>query len=561
MRAVIGWTYTLLDSAEQTLFARLAVFAGGIPLAAVEPVCNPERELGIDALDGMQSLLTNSLVRRVDGADGEPRVAMLETVHEYALERLVARGERNLVAHRHLTYFLALAEAAALQMGAAGNRRWLNRLDLEHDNLRGALRWAWERGAGVDGLRLAGSLWQFWATQGYIAEGRRWLEAALVAGRQAPAAERVRALTGAGILAYVQGDFGRAAALHEEALALRLALGDSHGIASSLDNLGIVAFKQGDNGRSAALFEEALELRRALGEKQHIAASLTSLGLVAFEQGDYRRAASLHGEALALLRALKDSRGIAGSLDNLGIALSEQGDYARAATLHEEALTLWRRLEDSQGIASALNNLGVVAHMQGDYARAATLHEEALALQHALEFTLGIAKSLNNLGNVAYMQGDYTRAVALLEEALALQRAVGVEQSIAYSLNNLGVGEHDQGQYGRAAALHEESLRLGRDTGVRDEGAQALEGLSWVFAARAEPLRAARLGGAAEALMRTLGVPLRPDRRAGHDRAVRVMRDALGEEMFAAAWEAGGAMPLEAAIALALDGGRDPQLQ
>jgi tetratricopeptide (TPR) repeat protein len=193
--------------------------------------------------------------------------------------------------------------------------------------------------------------------------------------------------------------------------------------------------------------------------------------------------------------------------------------------------------------------------MQGEYERAATLHEESLALRRALGDLWGTAASLNHLGNVAYMQGEYGRATALHEEALALQRALGDRRGIAGSLLSLGLVASMQGEYAGAATLIEEGLLLGRDIGARDLAADSLESLGWVAAARGQPQRAARLGGAAGALREALGAPLWPEQRAGHDRAVRAMRAALGEDAFTGAWAEGQALTLEQAIALALERG------
>ena len=235
-----------------------------------------------------------------------------------------------------------------------------------------------------------------------------------------------------------------------------------------------------------------------------------------------------------------------------GALALQQGDYAPARVLHEEALALRRTLGDTQGIAAALNSLGNVAYRQGDYARAATLHEEALALRRALGDSRGIAYSLDNQGLAAQAQGDHGWAAALHEEALALRRALGDTWGIAASLSNLGNVAYQQGDYARALALHGESLRLSRDIGARDLMAAGLECLAWVAASHQRLRQAARLGGAAEGLRQALGVPLWPEERAGHERALQAMRATLGEEAFAAIWASGVALAPEQAVAEAL---------
>jgi non-specific serine/threonine protein kinase len=201
-----------------------------------------------------------------------------------------------------------------------------------------------------------------------------------------------------------------------------------------------------------------------------------------------------------------------------------------------------------------LQTLGEVAANRGDFGRAVTLLDESLALRRELGDRQGIAYVLQILGEVACQQGEFGRAAALLEEGLALARELGDRQGIANALTNLGWVVSRQGDYRRAAALFEGGLRLGREIGARDLLAEGVEGAAWVAVALAQPARAARLGGAAEALREALGTPLLPGLQAGHAQALQAMGAALGEEEFAAAWGEGRALPLEEAVALALEG-------
>jgi predicted ATPase/Tfp pilus assembly protein PilF len=424
LRATLDWSYSLLTAAERTLFARLAVFVGGRTLEAIEAVCNPQGDL--DVLEGMESLVEKNLLRQEEGVGGEPRLVMLETIHEYARERLEASGEAEEVRRRHAEYFVALAEAAAPELTGPQQGAWLQRLEAEHDNLRAALAWSRQQAAWEVGLRLGGALWRFWFMHGHLSEGRRWLEVVLGGSGAAPAPARATALHGAGVLAERQGDYGRATALHAEALALRRELGDRGGIAGSLNNLGIVAHDQGDYGRATALYEEALALHRELGDTSGIASSLNNLGLVAWQQGDYGRAAALHEEALALRRELGDKSGIASSLNNLAVVAQEQGDYGRATALYEESLALMRELGDTWRIALALNNLGEVAYEQGNYGRAVALYAESLTLCRAIGNKYVAASCLEGLAAVACAQGQPERGARLVGVAAALRAALSM---------------------------------------------------------------------------------------------------------------------------------------
>jgi len=429
MRRTIGWSYDLLHAGEQALFRRLSVFAGGATLEAVEAVCHMAGALEGDALEWLVALVDKSLLRRQEGIDSEPCVGMLETLREYGREQLAASGEREATERAHADYYVALAEQAEPELKGPEQATWLERLEREHDNLRAALWWAQERGDGEMGLRLAGALWRFWVGHGHLSEGRGWLERLLALdahGRHAASqSARAMALNGAGVLARKQGDFGRAAALLEESLAVLRRLEDKPGIASVLSNLGLMKSNQGNYGRAAALLEESLAVRRELGDTWGSAASLNNLGTVAAYQRDYERAARLFEESLALRRDVGDIGGIAVALTNLGSVAHEQGDDARARVLIEEALTLKRGLGDALGIAVSLYSLGEVAHVQGDNMRARVLLVEGLTLFRELGSMYYAADCLGYLAQVVAAQGQPTQAAHLLGAAETLRATIG----------------------------------------------------------------------------------------------------------------------------------------
>jgi non-specific serine/threonine protein kinase len=503
LRATLDWSHALLSPSEQALLRRLAVFAGGWILEAAEAVCADEVLAEREILDLLSALVNKSLVQMED-IDSHSRHMLLETVRQYAGEHLQASGEEVAARDQHLGWCLALAEEAEPALVGPEKGLWLARLDQEHDNLRAALRWAGSRGKGESGLRLAGALWRFWSTRGYLSEGRGWLEAALASSGPAAPLARARALDGAGKMASFQGDNAAAVTLYEEVLALRRELGDTQGSAESLISLGQAAYMQDDHARGIALQEEGLALFRELGDKQGIATSLYALGDSVRGEGDYVRAAALFEESLALSRALADRRGSAFSLDRLGLMAFLRGDCARAEALHQESLALRHALGDRHGSAWSLLHLGLVAQGQGDYARAEALHQESVALARELGDKHGIAESLDPLSSVAVSQGDYTRAAALIEEALAQWRDLGSTFRIAATLNNLGRVAHRQGDYGRAAALHEESLGLARELGHKPLIGASLGNLGRVASARGDHGGAVALREEAQALYREL---------------------------------------------------------
>jgi len=525
LRATLDWSYALLGPSERTLLARLAVFAGGFSLEAAEAVGAGAAEAAaeggaappLDVLDGLGSLVDHSLLRQEAPPDGAPCFRMLETVREYARERLEQSGEAAAVRRRHAAYFLALAERAAPGLSGPAQGAWLERLEGEHDDLRAALAWAAaDEQSGAAGLRLAGALGRFWEARGHFSEGLHWLEQALEASAGAPSGARAAALYAAGVLAgrarQADDPGGAARTRFEQGLALFREAGDQRGVAACLDQLGTLARERGDHGLGRALCEQSLALRRAIGDRWGIATSLIHLAGVLREQGDYGRARELLQESLALRRAIGDRWGIATSLIHLGWLALDEGDDATAGGLLEEGLARSRELGNTGGVATSLNRLAALAEKQGDYARAAALYEESLGLRRALEGARGVASVLHHLGRTALRQGDPGRGAALFRESLSLCL------------------EH------------------------RDEAGitRGIVGLAGVAAAAGRAARAARLLGAGAARLDARFAQLFPADRAEYDRSVATTRAQLAEAAFAAAWAEGQAMPREQVVAYAL---------
>jgi predicted ATPase len=331
LAATLAWSYDLLAPGEQAVFRRLAVFVGGGTLEAIEAVCG---EPGLDVPAALSGLVDQSLVQ-VDAVEGpSPRCRMLETIREYAAERLEAEGEARQVEQQHALHFLGLAHAAAAELTGPTQVGWLARLAREHDNLRAALRCCLAADQTVEaGAVLAADLWRFWSLGGYVAEGRRWLADILRRRALLPPEPAARILYAAGALAFDQADYGQSAAFAEESLVLRQQAGDRVGIAESLNSLGNAAWAQGEGAQATALYKRSLALWRDLGDRYHVALCIDNLGAVATVQGDYARARVLHDESLELRRQLGDTHGVALSLYNVGTLASLQGEYSEADAL------------------------------------------------------------------------------------------------------------------------------------------------------------------------------------------------------------------------------------
>jgi len=413
LRSTIDWSYDLLTDVEQAMLRRVSVFAGGWTLPAAEEVCAGEGIERRDVLDLLSSLADKSMVVP-EQEDARTRYRLLETVRQYARDRLEDSGGTAAARVRHRDHYLALAEEADPKLRGAEQAEWLRRLEEEHDNLRAGLEWSLVEAGPKGGLRLCGALQRFWWTHGHLTEGRQWCTRVLgKAGAEERTRERAYVLNAAGVLSYHQGDYPAARALYEESLAIRRELGDRSGIAGSLGNLGNVAVNQGDHPAARALQEQSLAIYRELGDRFGTANTLNNLGVVALNQGDYPAARALHEESLAISRELGNPHSIALSLSNVGHVALDQGDYPAARALLEESLAIRRELGDRFGIATSLSNLGYVTLNQGDYPAARALLEESLAIRRELGDQLGIPASLEGLAAVVASLRDSLRAARI----------------------------------------------------------------------------------------------------------------------------------------------------
>jgi predicted ATPase/class 3 adenylate cyclase/DNA-binding CsgD family transcriptional regulator len=513
LRNTLEWSYGLLPPAEQALFRRLAVFPSGFTLEAAAAVCNGAADLGVDVLDGIESVVANSLLQQGDSPEDDPRFVMLETIHEYADERLADSDETATMQQAHAGFFLDLAEAAEPWLTSAKRNNWLARLEQEHDNFRAAL--AWSRRAPETseiGLRMAGALVWFWYFRGYLSEGRRWLESVLAAdGATGSAAAQAKALGAAGALAFLQSDYAHARVRLEASLRLWRELGIARGVAYALMFLSQVAARQGDPAA------------RALGE-----------------------------ESLTLFRQVNDPWGHALALDFFGEVARASGDESQRSALHAQSLALFRELGDHWGVALELGSFGRVAWQHGDYATARRQLQEALGVQRAVGDKWNVAWLLRSLGDVARYEGDYTQARMLLEESLALFRSLADQWGINNTLYLLGLVAQQRQDLSQATVLLRESLSLARETGDQWVSVQCLITLAAIAVATGDAERGGVLGGAAEDLFADAGTYLEPAERAEAARHLATLRSRPVGPSFTAGWAQGRALPLTHAIALAL---------
>ena len=493
LRATLDWSHALLDSGEQTLLRRLAVFAGGWTLDAVEAVCawQAEPDGGGDRAGIVESEVLTLLAQLVDKSliqveeaetSGESssgvRYRLLETVRQYCTKQLVESAEAKQSGDRHANYYLMLAEQAEPSLTGPDQGAWLGRLEREHDNLRAELRWLAENGDVEREARLCIALLRFWGFLGYLVEGESWIADALARGKRnvIPVLLRARLFQSAAMLAW----------------------------------------RMGNPARSEELSRLSLPLFQAAGDRQFIA----------------------------------------GTYHNLGAVAELQSNYAEAASHYREALRLREEVGDKRGAANTLHNLGNLAREQGDLDGATALYERELALQREIGTKLGIALALSGLGVVALDKGDYALAVAMSTESHTLYQEVGAKSLNAMVLQNLGFAFTYLGEHARALEFQNQCLRVTVGNGDKRGIACGLEGVASAIAlfdtSPQSAARSARIFGAADGLRESLNVPLPPADLAMMERSISTARNTLGEEAFNAARTAGRALPLDDVVAEAL---------
>jgi predicted ATPase/class 3 adenylate cyclase len=431
LRGAIAWSYDLLDQGMQRLFARCAVFVGGAQLEQLEAVCGPSGDIGREPLDGVSDLVDQSLLRQIE-VDGEPRFRMLVTIRDYALERLAESGETADLRARHRAAYLALAERARPELQGTDQKGWLDRLELEHDNLRAALEFAISDGRADDAARLVYALWRFWQSRGYLREGRSWAERA-VAVPGGTKAQRLRALEALGGLVYWMGDVAMLT-IYRAALDLAREIGDKKEIALALYNLSFgYTIPSGDMAQGRVLLEEALALFRELGDGAAIGRASFALSNVASGGKGHSREDLLFArqrvdEALEQHRKLANQFDLAWDLHMAGLVDLKLGDLAGARARWAEATALFDAAGDISGMVLMLSNFGELAKAHGDLER----HDVLVGAWAALARKTGIG--LTALFGQTEDRAQPETIPAERQPAVERGLAMKVDDAVAYAL-------------------------------------------------------------------------------------------------------------------------------
>ena len=440
LRGAIAWSYDLLDDGARELLDRLSVFRGGFELDMAEPVCGPADEIGGDVVDRIGELVDQSLVR-IDEEREEPRFTMLETIREYAAEMLASHGEADEIGRRHAETFLGFAQRAAPELSGPAQRRWLDRLEREHDNLRAALDWATDHPEPALAARLAFALWRFWQKRGYLNEARARLEAMASLGWDLDPVDRAIFAETLGGVAYWQSDRPAAAMWYDEALVIWRRSGDRAQIANALYNRAYADMIEIMGGDATAdtfatvgkMMEEALDIYRQLGDMGGQGNLLWGLGSFHYFTADAATAETWYRRSLDLHRAAGDRTMEAWSLHMLTLSAAGQRHWDEARETGRDALRHFYEAGDVAGVTLVVDDLAIIALADGDRVRSARLWGAARHLQQttgtALADDVRPTRELFGVPSPQDVMTDDELAANAAEGA-----AMGLDELVAYAL-------------------------------------------------------------------------------------------------------------------------------
>lgn len=474
LQATIDWSYNLLSESERTLFRRLSVFVGGWTLEAAEAVCSDETVHSGDVLDLLTRLVDKSLVVKSERGQ-QARYRRLETIRQYARQKLVDSGEADGIRRRQADWCVRLAEEAEPNLLGAGAASWLETIDIEIDNLRAGLEWLLEVDPAA-ALRLTGALGNYWQTRAQLGEGREALTRALAAAENAPPASRAKGLKWLGLLASRQADYAWAKGPLNEALAIAEAAEDRVEVAAVNNALGLLAWSQGDYLVARRHLDRAASLRRDVGDKRGLAGVLTNLANLSSAEGDLKTARRLHQESLGIFRQLHDVAGIATTSNNLGITLELEGRLEEAQQLFEDAVDASTEIGDQTTLAYSLSSLGHVLLAQGFLADAGQRQLESLLLFREQGERRGTAYVFEALAQVILAEGHPDRAARLLAAAQMLRTAIGAPLS-----------EAERAEVDRTEQTARQGMGEGSFTEAWDEGKAMTLEQAMAYAARHAP--------------------------------------------------------------------------
>jgi len=513
LRASIDWSYNLLAEAEKILLTRLSVFSGGWTLPAMEKICAGDALAASEILDLVGHLLDKSLIM-ADQGEGGTRYRMLETVREYAAEKLAEAGEEAARMDCHLEYFVEMAEVAEPKLQGADQTLWFDRLESEKDNLRAALKWSLKSGRIESGLRLAAALFSFWDNKGYWSEGYRRLSALLEREESGNELVRAKALVAAGSLA---------------------------------SDCGYIA-------EMSNYFEKGLQILRNQGQagRQFLGFALAQYAK-AYIDRDLGQGCSIAAEAVQASREAGDPLGLAYSLWAQSMMVRRLSDFESARAAEEESMHLFEKLGNHRYHCLLMSNLAWTYYFQGDLDQSRETFDRSINLAREIGDRYSEANSIPGRADISRRSGKYEQAEALLQKGLAYHREIGsAHQGLVNHLHIFGLLELSRGDLAKAQAYLQEGVRAAGKGNLLHFLRFVIDALAYVFAAGA-PLRAAQLFGAAEMLRAHLGTQLYPVELGEYGKYQALARDQLAKADWNSAWMEGRSMTVEQTLQLALE--------
>lgn len=591
LRNTLDWSYQLLDEQEQRFFYRLGVLIGNWTLEAATFIGISTNEDMRDAIELLTSLVDKSFVRVIESPSGDVRYTLLETIREYALDRLDKSGERVEVQRRHVQFYMSFCEDVERHLFGPTQKLWLQRLDRESPNLLAAMRWVLTAKDASLALQLAGSMVSFIQLRSSLSEGRNWFEEVLALDN-APqqTLSHMRTLYGAGVLACMHNNSEQARLRLRECTTLAKTLGNYEGQVLSLGMLAMLELNLGSYEAARDYAEQGSTILEKMDNRLYKGVFHSIYGKIEAKQSNFEQARVRFHVSLMLLHQVEDLRTQADALAHLGNIMRLQGKLKTALFLYTRSLNLFREVDDRWSQPACMNGIADIMRLQGNYAQSRTSFEECLALTIALSNRVEKANAFTGLGQLALYQGDMRQAARYLKESLHITKAIGHTSSIAQLLLALGDLERFQENYtsaidyyeqsltltrsmrdkvsiagvlfglgdvarrqqenARACVLLKQSLQISWETGDKLGLATALETFAWLCQQIGLPERAVQFLGTADSLRDWLQIPLVPTLAPDHERARATLHTMIGEIAFHESWAYGYTMTLKLALSM-----------
>lgn len=559
LEALIDWSYDLLTEKEKILLRRLSIFMGGWILEEAEIICSNSILSREEIMDILTRLVDKSLIS-ADTKARETRYGMLETIRQYARNKLIQSGEIEEFRNRHLTYFADFCTSISKELWRSDQVKWMDRLEEEHDNLRAALEWSMYEGCGEDhvvaGMQIATSIFVFWLVRGYWSEGLQWM----LKIYEIPSIDKItenvksRLIYSIGFLTKEIGDIHSAKDYFEEALDLARKNDDKHSQAYALLGLGEARMIERSIKEANGYVDECLKLFRIIDDKVGIAIALSRKGAIAMDNKGYEKAKDFYLENLSICREIGHILGIAGTLAALGRIENYSGGQKELGRQYlEESLEIFRKSRDKSGIAGALSDIGYADLYEENLESSRKKYEEVLRINRELRSSPGVGSALVALGEISRSYGDYKAARDYYEEALQLNQNLGQVSIVMIVAHNLGYVAKQQKYLEKALEYFRYSLEQAEKSFASRFCYFCIAGIACVYTELGRHEDAVLLLSAVDRIGKENKYSFDPVDRWEVEQARKKLEQAVAEDRWNELWKSGQRLPLEKTIEIAKD--------